>query len=89
MRIFLSYSGHDAAIVTEVWERLGPQVTWLDKADIDLGDIILEKIAAGIEEATDLLLFWSKRAQANLHGSKSSCTWGSFGSLNKVGASLE
>lgn len=62
MRIFLSYSSHDSHIVTEVWERLGPQITWLDRVNIDLGDIILEKIARGIEEATDFVLFWSKSA---------------------------
>ena len=62
MRVFLSHSGHDAAIVKEVWEGLGPRVAWVDKADIDLGDIVLEKIAAGIEEATDFVLFWSKSA---------------------------
>lgn len=62
MRIFLSYSGHDRRIVREVWKRLGSQITWLDKADIDLGDIILEKIARGIEQATDFVLFWSESA---------------------------
>src|SRR5690606_31149471 len=40
--------------------------SWIDKAEIDIGDIILEKVTEGIEQATDFILFWSKSsAQSN------------------------
>jgi tetratricopeptide (TPR) repeat protein len=62
MRVFLSYSSSDRTLVEEVWRKLGPQVAWIDRVEIDVGDIILEKVAEGIEEATDFLLFWSINA---------------------------
>jgi tetratricopeptide (TPR) repeat protein len=62
MRVFLSHSKYDKATVEEVWRRLGPRVAWLDRVEIDVGDIILEKVEEGIKQATDFVLFWSKNA---------------------------
>lgn len=66
MKLFLSHSSIDKPVVTQVWERLGPFCSWIDQAEIDVGDIILEKITEGIEQATHFILFWSKSsAQSN------------------------
>ncbi|MGN8771449.1 tetratricopeptide repeat protein [Paenibacillus barengoltzii] len=62
MKVFLSHSSKDKVIVEKVWSRLGPKCSWLDKVEIDTGEIILEKISNGIEKATDFLLFWSEFA---------------------------
>jgi TIR domain-containing protein len=62
MCAFLSHSSIDKAIVVAVHERLEPDSTWLDRAEIECGDMFLEKIAEGIESATDFVLFWSASA---------------------------
>ncbi|MFC1962894.1 TIR domain-containing protein, partial [Chloroflexota bacterium] len=62
MRVFLSHSKRDKAIVEDVWKRLDKKVAWLDSVEVDLGDIILEKIEEGIKQASDFVLFWSKSA---------------------------
>jgi tetratricopeptide (TPR) repeat protein len=60
MRAFLSHSSADKAIVVGVHSELELDSTWLDRAEIELGDLFLEKIADGIRLATDFVLFWSK-----------------------------
>ncbi|MGC2657253.1 MAG: tetratricopeptide repeat protein [Bryobacteraceae bacterium] len=62
MRAFLSHSSIDKGIVVAVHERLEPDSTWLDRAEIEWGDMFLEKITEGIESATDFVLFWSASA---------------------------
>ena len=62
MRAFLSHSSVDKAIVISVHSELEPDSTWLDRAEIEWGDLFLEKIADGIRLATDFVLFWSKAA---------------------------
>lgn len=62
MRAFLSHSSKDKSIVEKVWTRLGSELSWLDKAEIEFGDVLLEKIVGGIEESTDFILFWSKNS---------------------------
>lgn len=62
LKVFLCHSSKDKEIAEEVWRRLGEHAAWLDKAEVELGDILLEKIAAGVEEASDFVLFWSKNA---------------------------
>jgi hypothetical protein len=60
MRAFLSHSSLDKAVVGAVHAALEKDSTWLDRAEIEWGDLFLEKIADGIESATDFVLFWSK-----------------------------
>ena len=62
MRAFLSHSSVDKAIVVGVQSELELDSTWLDRAEIEWGDLFLEKIAEGIRLATDFVLFWSKAA---------------------------
>jgi len=62
MRAFLSHSSIDKAIVIGVHKELEAESTWLDRAEIEWGDLFLERIAEGITAATDFVLFWSKAA---------------------------
>jgi tetratricopeptide (TPR) repeat protein len=62
MRAFLSHSSVDKAIVVGVQSGLEADATWLDRAEIEWGDLFLERIAAGIQSSTDFVLFWSKPA---------------------------
>jgi tetratricopeptide (TPR) repeat protein len=62
MRAFLSHSSVDKAIVIGVQSGLETDSTWLDRAEIEWGDLFLERIADGIKSATDFVLFWSKPA---------------------------
>jgi len=62
MRAFLSHSSVDKKVVTAVHGGLEKESTWLDSAEIEWGALFLERIAAGIEAATDFVLFWSASA---------------------------
>jgi tetratricopeptide (TPR) repeat protein len=62
MRAFLSHSSADKAVVVAVQSELEPDSTWLDRAEIEWGDLFLEKIADGIRLASDFVLFWSRAA---------------------------
>ncbi len=62
MRAFLSHSSVDKAIVVDVQSGLEPDATWLDRSEIEWGELFLERIAEGIKSATDFVLFWSKSA---------------------------
>ena len=62
MRAFLSHSSVDKVIVIGVHKGLETESTWLDRAEIEWGDLFLEKITEGIASATDFVLFWSKHA---------------------------
>jgi tetratricopeptide (TPR) repeat protein len=62
MRAFLSHSSADKTIVVGVHKELEADSTWLDRAEIEWGDLFLEKIADGISSATDFVLFWSRAA---------------------------
>src|SRR5690349_7407558 len=62
MRAFLSHSSVDKQVVIAVHKGLEKDTTWLDRAEIEWGDMFLEKIAEGIESATDFVLFWSSNA---------------------------
>jgi hypothetical protein len=72
MRAFLSHSSVDKTIVIGVHKGLEAESTWLDRAEIEWGEMFLEKIAEGITSATDFVLFWSKNASKSewvRHGS--------------------
>jgi TIR domain len=62
MRAFLSHSYADKKIVVDVYDGLQKESTWLDRAEIEWGDLFVEPIAEGIESATDFVLFWSASA---------------------------
>jgi hypothetical protein len=62
MRAFLSHSSLDKAIVIDVQKGLEAESTWLDRAEIEWGEMFLERIAEGVASATDFVLFWSKNA---------------------------
>lgn len=62
MRAFLSHSSADKTVVNVVYDAFHKNSTWLDRAEIDWGDLFLEKIAEGIRLATDFVLFWSADA---------------------------
>lgn len=62
MRAFLSHSSVDKNIVIAVHDSLAKDSTWLDRAEIEWGDLFLEKIAEGVAVATDFILFWSANA---------------------------
>ena len=59
MRVFLSHSSHDQTAVIQVHERLGSDIAWLGRAELEWGALFLEIISEALEEATDFLLFWS------------------------------
>lgn len=63
MKAFLSHSSKDKSLVQNVYEGLRPNATWLDKAEIEWGQLFLEKITEGIESASDFVLFWSSAAK--------------------------
>jgi|GEM_PF-1729668 len=60
IKVFLSHSSSDKKIVEKVWDVLGPNCAWIDKAEIDVGNIILEKISEGLQNCTEFILFWSQ-----------------------------
>ncbi len=62
MRAFLSHSSTDKEVVIAVHEGLEKDSTWLDRAEIEWGELFLEKIADGISSASDFVLFWSAAA---------------------------
>lgn len=62
MRAFLSHSSVDKKLVVAVHEGLEKNSTWLDRAEIEWGELFLERIAEGIASATDFVLFWSGAA---------------------------
>jgi tetratricopeptide (TPR) repeat protein len=60
-RYFISHSSRDKAVAVELAEALRGQA-WIDLYELELGDILLEEIAAGIQDATDFVLLWSKHS---------------------------
>lgn len=62
MKAFLSHSSKDKALVTRVYDSLCEQAAWIDSAEIEWGDLFLERISIGLNEATEFLLFWSENA---------------------------
>ena len=59
---FLSHSSADKFIVTAVHDALLPGSTWLDRAEVEWGDRFIERIEAGIQSASDFVLFWSEES---------------------------
>lgn len=61
-RVFLSHSSADKSLVASVASSLGGDVAWIDTAEIEWGDIFLERIEEGIRESAHFVLFWSQAA---------------------------
>lgn len=59
MKAFLSHSSHDKSLVSEVYDAIEPESVWLDRGEIEWGDVFIEKIEDGIKNASDFILFWS------------------------------
>lgn len=66
MRVFFSHASDDKPIVEQVYARVAatyPDVEgWLDKYEIVGGDDLIEKLAAGIDDADKFLVFLSERS---------------------------
>ena len=58
----MSHSSEDIEVVQVVYDRLDKSITWLDRAEIEWGDLFLKKISEAMSKATDFLLFWSANA---------------------------
>lgn len=59
-RYFMAHSSKDKDFARRLAEALGN--AWVDFFEIEVGDIILEEIAQGIEDASDFLLLWSRNS---------------------------
>ena len=57
-RYFISHSSTDKPLALDLKALLDGDA-WVDLHEIDVGDIVLEQISAGIEDATDFMLLWS------------------------------
>ncbi len=42
---------------------MGKEISWLDRAEIEWGDLFLEKVTLALEESTEFLLFWSAHSE--------------------------
>ena len=62
MKAFLSHASADKDFVLEVYKALEPHSLWLDRAEIEWGDLFLEKIEEGIKSASDFVIFWSQHS---------------------------
>ena len=59
-RYFISHSSKDKRLALPLADLLRPN--WVDLYEIDVGELLLEEISAGIEQCTDFVLLWSKHS---------------------------
>src|SRR5215213_5969627 len=64
-RYFVSHSSRDKEFALALADALDGEA-WIDPHEIEIGDVLLDQIAAGIEAATEFVLLWS----ANSAGSR-------------------
>lgn len=57
-RFFISHASVDKPLALAVKEELAGDA-WVDLHEIDIGDLLLSEISAGIEAASDFVLLWS------------------------------
>jgi hypothetical protein len=66
MKVFFSYASEDGSLVDQVYRRVVQQYPeiegWIDKYQIVGGNELIEKIAAGIDDAEKFLIFLSARS---------------------------
>ena len=60
-RFFISHSSIDKTFAIALKGHLGPAV-WVDLYEMEVGDLLLQEITAGIEQATDFVILWSSAA---------------------------
>lgn len=65
LKVFLSYSSHDKDIAQGLADAIGQRAVWFDQFEVELGDLLLERISRGLEEATDFVLLWSANSAAS------------------------
>lgn len=58
-RYFISHAGADKPLALELKAALGDDA-WVDLHEIDVGQLLLHEISAGIEASTDFVLLWSR-----------------------------
>jgi hypothetical protein len=58
-RFFIAHSSRQKDFALALREAL-EEDAWIDLHEIDVGDILLEEIAAGIEAASDFVLLWTR-----------------------------
>ena len=63
-RYFISHASPDKELALAIKHDLGDD-TWVDLHEIDVGDVLLEKISDAIEAATDFVLLWSEHSAAS------------------------
>ncbi|MGW6194818.1 tetratricopeptide repeat protein [Kribbella sp. NPDC055110] len=57
-RYFISHASMDKSVALEIRARLDGDA-WVDLHELDLGDVLLDEISTGIENASDFVLLWS------------------------------
>src|SRR5262249_3094686 len=63
-RYFISHASADKPVALALKDRLAGDA-WVDLHEIDVGDLLLDEISAGIDGATDLVLRWSEPSAAS------------------------
>jgi tetratricopeptide (TPR) repeat protein len=62
-RFFISHSSRDKEFALALADRLGE--AWVDLHEIEIGDVLLDEVAAGIEAATDFVLLWTRNSEVS------------------------
>ena len=63
-RFFISHSSVDKPLALQLKTKLEDDA-WVDLHEIDVGDLLLTQITAGIEDATDFVLLWSSASASS------------------------
>ena len=59
-KTFISHSSKDKSLVLQIAEKLKKENVWFDIWDMDLGDVLSDKIETGIDEAKNFLIILSQ-----------------------------
>lgn len=62
MKTFISHSSKDKEFVIQLASRLSKEQVWFDMWDMDLGDVLSEKIEKGIDETKNFVIILSKNS---------------------------
>ncbi|MGY3262387.1 TIR domain-containing protein [Frigoribacterium sp. 2355] len=58
-RFFISHASPEKSLAVALKEQLDDDA-WVDLHEIDVGDLLLDEISTGIEDASDFVLLWSE-----------------------------
>lgn len=61
-KTFISHSSTDKDLVIKIADKLKQENVWFDMWDMDVGDVLSDKIEAGIDEAKNFLIILSKNS---------------------------